>query len=30
MVDRSLALFRVAPNGDAAMVEPPMPIGVGF
>ncbi|MCE2762353.1 MAG: hypothetical protein LW713_15285, partial [Acetobacteraceae bacterium] len=29
-VDRSLALFRVAPNGDAVLVEPPMPLGVGF
>jgi branched-chain amino acid transport system substrate-binding protein len=30
VVDRSLALFRVAPNGDAVLVEPPMPLGVGF
>ncbi len=29
-VDRGLALFRVAPNGDAVLVEPPMPLGVGF
>jgi ABC-type branched-subunit amino acid transport system substrate-binding protein len=29
-VDRSLALFRVSPNGDAVLVEPPMPLGVGF
>jgi len=29
-VDRSLALFRVSPNGDAVPVEPPMPLGVGF
>jgi ABC-type branched-subunit amino acid transport system substrate-binding protein len=30
VVDRSLALFRVSPNGDAVLVEPPMPLGVGF
>jgi outer membrane PBP1 activator LpoA protein len=30
VVDRSLALFRIAPNGDAILVEPPMPLGVGF
>jgi branched-chain amino acid transport system substrate-binding protein len=30
VVDRGLALFRVAPNGDAVLVEPPMPLGVGF
>ena len=29
-VDRGLALFRVSPNGDAVLVEPPMPLGVGF
>jgi len=29
-VDRGLALFRVAPSGDAVLVEPPMPLGVGF
>jgi len=29
-VERSLGLFRVAPNGDAVLVEPPMPLGVGF
>jgi ABC-type branched-subunit amino acid transport system substrate-binding protein len=29
-VERSLALFRVSPNGDAVPVEPPMPLGVGF
>lgn len=29
-VDRGLALFRVAPNGDAVLVEPAMPPGVGF
>ena len=30
VVDRSLALFRISPNGDAVLVEPPMPLGVGF
>jgi ABC-type branched-subunit amino acid transport system substrate-binding protein len=29
-VDRGLALYRVSPNGDAVLVEPPMPLGVGF
>ncbi len=29
-VERGLALYRVAPNGDAVLVEPPMPLGVGF
>ena len=29
-VDRGLALYRVSPNGDAVLVEPPMPFGVGF
>jgi hypothetical protein len=30
VVDRGLALFRIAPNGDAVLVDPPMPLGVGF
>ena len=29
-VDRGLALYRVSPNGDAVLVEPAMPLGVGF
>jgi hypothetical protein len=29
-VDRGLALYRIAPNGDAVLVEPAMPLGVGF
>ena len=29
-VNRGLALYRVGPNGDAILVEPPMPLGVGF
>jgi ABC-type branched-subunit amino acid transport system substrate-binding protein len=29
-VDRGLALYRVSPSGDAVLVEPPMPLGVGF
>ena len=29
-VDRGLALFRLSPNGDAVLVEPAMPLGVGF
>jgi branched-chain amino acid transport system substrate-binding protein len=29
-VDRGLALYRLAPNGDAVLVEPAMPLGVGF
>jgi hypothetical protein len=30
VVDRGLALFRIAPNGEAVLVEPPMPLGIGF
>ena len=29
-VDRGLALYRVSPTGDAVLVEPAMPLGVGF
>jgi hypothetical protein len=29
-VDRGLALYRVSPSGDAVLVEPPTPLGVGF
>jgi hypothetical protein len=29
-VDRGLALYRIAPNGDAVLVEPAMQLGVGF
>jgi len=29
-VDRGLALFRLAPNGDAVLVEPAVPLGVRF
>ena len=29
-VDRGLALYRLSPNGEAVLVEPAMPLGVGF